>query len=50
MPVGLVKNDMPNSVSAERLTSAKRTFSSTWLLARPSRTCSSVTTSSFFST
>ena len=50
MPVGLVKSDMPNSVRAERLTSAKRTFSSTWLLAGPSRTCSSVTTSSRFST
>ena len=50
MPVGLVKSDMPNSVRAERLTSAKRTLSSTWLLAGPSRTCSSVTTSSRFST
>jgi hypothetical protein len=50
MPVGLVKNDMPNSVSAERLTSAKRTFNRTWLLAGPGRTWSSVTTSSRFST
>ena len=30
MPVGLVKSDMPNSVSAMRLTSANRTRSSTW--------------------
>ena len=35
MPVGLVKNDTPSSVSALRLTSAKRTRSSTWLLRGP---------------
>ena len=29
MPVGLVNNDAPSSVSAVRLTSAKRTRSST---------------------
>ena len=32
MPVGLVNSEMPSSVSADRLTSANRTFSSTWLV------------------
>mgnify|MGYP003334965235 CR=1 FL=1 len=31
-PVGLVKNETPASVSALRLTSAKRTLNSTWLV------------------
>jgi hypothetical protein len=46
MPVGPVKSDMPSSVSALRLTSAKRTRSSTWLLRGPSCTRRSDTTSS----
>jgi hypothetical protein len=49
MPVGLVKSEIPSSVSADRLTSAKRTFSRTWLLGRDC-TCSRLTTSSFLST
>ena len=35
MPVGLVKRATPSSVIALRLTSAKRTRSSTWLLGAP---------------
>ena len=46
----LVKNEAPSSCSALRLTSAKRTRSSTWLLAMPSCWRSRLTTSSFFST
>ena len=50
MPVGLVKNEAPSSVRALRLTSAKRTFSSTWLLACVSCSFSRLTTSPGFST
>ena len=49
MPVGLVNSEMPSSVSAVRLTSAKRTRSSTWLLGRAC-TCRRLTTSSLRST
>ena len=49
-PVGLVKSDAPSSVIALRLTSAKRTRSSTWLLGAPACSCSRVTTSSRLST
>ena len=48
-PLGLVKNDAPSSVIADRLTSANRTFSSTWLL-DAFCTRSSDTTSSLRST
>src|SRR5262249_22228346 len=50
MPSGLMQIDMPASVIADRLTSAKRTRRSTWLLGGPGCAASRLTTLSLLST